>query len=108
MSTVTNKKIEIDGINVFYRETGPEDGPTVLLLHGWPSSSHMFRNLIPLLEDRFHVIAPDYPGFGHSDSPTPSEFSYTFDNISNLIDRVPTDLEDRGRQSCPVSIIGRP
>jgi len=70
MDTVRHKKINIEGVNIFYREAGPADRPTVLLLHGWPSSSHMFRNLIPELADRFHLIAPDYPGFGHSDAPS--------------------------------------
>ncbi|MBK9621031.1 MAG: alpha/beta hydrolase [Candidatus Obscuribacter sp.] len=86
MDTVRHKTINIEGVNIFYREAGPANAPTILMLHGWPSSSHMFRNLIPLLEDRFHIIAPDYPGFGHSDSPSPSEFTYTFDNISKLIE----------------------
>lgn len=87
MTSVKHKNIEIDGINLFYREAGPDDGPTVLLLHGWPSSSHMFRDLIPKLADRFHVIAPDYPGFGYSDAPEPGEYEYTFDNIASLIER---------------------
>jgi pimeloyl-ACP methyl ester carboxylesterase len=82
---VAYRTIAIDGIDVFYREAGPADGPTVLLLHGWPSSSHMFRDLIPKLADRFHVVAPDYPGFGYSSQP--SSFTYTFDNIAALIDK---------------------
>jgi pimeloyl-ACP methyl ester carboxylesterase len=83
---VSYRTIAVDGIDLFYREAGPIDGPTVLLLHGWPASSHMFRDLIPKLADRFHVIAPDYPGFGFSSQPTTSEFTYTFDNLANLID----------------------
>ena len=74
MDIVRHKKINIEGVNIFYREAGPADGPTVLLLHGWPSSSHMFRNLIPELADRFHLIAPDYPGFGYSDAPSVNDF----------------------------------
>ena len=66
---------KVDGIKIFYREAGPETAPVVLLLHGFPTSSHMFRNLIPLLADRYHVIAPDYPGFGQSDMPDRTKFA---------------------------------
>jgi pimeloyl-ACP methyl ester carboxylesterase len=76
----------IDGISIFYREAGPETGPVVLLLHGFPTSSHMFRNLIPLLADRYRVIAPDYPGYGQSDMPDRSTFAYTFDRFAELVD----------------------
>jgi pimeloyl-ACP methyl ester carboxylesterase len=81
---VAYRTIAIDGIDLFYREAGRPDAPTVLLLHGWPASSHMFRDLIPKLADRFHLIAPDYPGFGFSSQP--STFTYTFDSIANLIE----------------------
>ena len=77
----------VDGVKIFYREAGPKDSPTLLLLHGFPTSSHMFRNLIPLLADRFHVVAPDLPGFGFSDAPDRKRFRYTFDNLANVIDR---------------------
>jgi pimeloyl-ACP methyl ester carboxylesterase len=77
---------EIDGVKIFYREAGPGDGPVVLLLHGFPTSSHMFRNLIPALADRYHVIAPDYPGYGQSDMPDRAKFAYTFDRFAELID----------------------
>jgi pimeloyl-ACP methyl ester carboxylesterase len=87
MSTIAHRHIEVDGFNVFYREAGPADGPKLLLLHGFPSSSHMFRDLIPLLSERFHIVAPDLPGFGLSDMPSRDAFSYTFDNIANVIDR---------------------
>src|SRR5471032_1000613 len=70
--------MQIEGVNVFYAEAGPKDAPVVLLLHGFPTSSHMFRNLIPILADRYHVIAPDYPGFGESDAPDHSKFDYSF------------------------------
>lgn len=77
---------KIDGVNLFYREAGPPDAPTLLLLHGFPTSSHMFRNLIPTLADDFHLIAPDYPGFGESDSPDRAMFQYTFDHFAELVD----------------------
>lgn len=77
---------KVDGVNIFYREAGPADAPVVLLLHGFPTSSHMFRNLIPALADRYHVIAPDYPGFGHSDMPNRVTFAYTFDRFAELVD----------------------
>ena len=76
----------IDGINIFYREAGPADAPVVLLLHGFPTSSHMFRNLIPELAVRYHVIAPNYPGYGQSDMPDRAKFSYTFDRFGELVD----------------------
>lgn len=78
----------IDGLNVFYREAGQVDAPTVVLLHGFPSSSHMFRELIPKLSDRFHVIAPDYIGFGFSAQPASSEFQYTFDNLTSYVEKL--------------------
>ncbi len=81
-----HRTAEIDGVTVFYREAGPKDAPVVLLLHGFPTSSHMFRNLIPFLADRYHVIAPDYPGFGQSGSPDRSSFAYTFDRFGELVD----------------------
>src|SRR5215471_15128545 len=76
----------VDGIKIFYREAGPKDAPVVLLLHGFPTSSHMFRNLVPELADRYHVIAPDYPGYGQSDMPDRATFSYTFDRFGELVD----------------------
>jgi pimeloyl-ACP methyl ester carboxylesterase len=76
----------VDGVGIFYREAGPGDAPVVVLLHGFPTSSHMFRNLIPALADRYHVIAPDYPGFGQSDMPGRGHFAYTFDHFAALVD----------------------
>jgi pimeloyl-ACP methyl ester carboxylesterase len=85
--TIHYRRHRIDGVDVFYREAGPIDAETIVLLHGFPTSSHMFRDLIPRLETRFHVIAPDYPGFGYSSTPEPSKFTYTFDNVANVIDK---------------------
>ena len=76
----------VDGSKVFYREAGPKTAPTILLLHGFPTSSHMFRNLIPDLADRYHVVAPDLPGFGFSDAPDRKRFRYTFENLTKVID----------------------
>jgi pimeloyl-ACP methyl ester carboxylesterase len=78
----------VDGRSIFYREAGDPAAPTVLLLHGFPASSHMFRDLIPLLADRFHLVAPDHLGFGHSDAPSAAEFAYTFDHLADLTERV--------------------
>src|SRR5204862_4997563 len=77
---------KVDGVDVFYREAGPKNAPVVLLLHGFPTSSHMFRNLIPALADRYHVIAPDYPGFGESAAPDHSQFKYSFGHYADLVD----------------------
>jgi pimeloyl-ACP methyl ester carboxylesterase len=83
----TFKTLTVDGINIAYREAGDPGNPKLVLLHGWPSSSHQYRNLIPALADRFHVISPDYPGFGNSDAPDPAKFPYTFDNLSHVVER---------------------
>jgi pimeloyl-ACP methyl ester carboxylesterase len=87
MRAVTYRKVDVDGIGVLYREAGPKDAPTILLLHGFPTAGHMFRDLIPHLADRFRLVAPDLPGFGQSDMPARSAFIYTFENIANVIDR---------------------
>jgi pimeloyl-ACP methyl ester carboxylesterase len=83
--SVAYRTMKVNGLDIFYREAGPKDAPVVLLPHGFPTSSHMFRNLIPALADEFRLIAPDYPGFGNSSMPTVDEFEYTFDNLTNLI-----------------------
>jgi pimeloyl-ACP methyl ester carboxylesterase len=87
MPSIKYRTVEVDALKVFYREAGAPGAPKLLLLHGFPSAGHMFRDLIPLLADRFHIVAPDLPGFGQSDMPSPSEFKYTFDNIARVIDR---------------------
>ena len=79
-------RIAVSGLNIFYREAGNSDKPAMILFHGFPSASHMFRDLMPMLEDKFHLIAPDYPGFGQSDIPSREKFTYSFDNIAEIID----------------------
>jgi pimeloyl-ACP methyl ester carboxylesterase len=87
MKRSTYHRINIDGYEIFYREAGEPTKPTLLLLHGFPSSSHMFRDFMPLLADRFHLIAPDIPGFGQSEAPSRAKFSYTFDSLADIIQR---------------------
>lgn len=89
---VLYRTIKVDGLNIFYREAGPKDAPTLLLLHGFPTSSHMFRNLIPALADKYHVVAPDYPGFGNSSAPSVQEFEYTFDHLANVVEKFTEQL----------------
>ena len=98
---------KVNGLNLFYREAGPEGAPTVVLLHGFPSSSHMYRNLIPILAEQYHVIAPDYPGFGHSDAPAAKEFEYTFDHLAKVVNSF---LEQKGidRYSIYIQDYGSP
>jgi pimeloyl-ACP methyl ester carboxylesterase len=84
--TTRHRTAEIAGRRIFYREAGRTDAPAIVLLHGTPASSHMYRNLIPALADRYHVIAPDYPGFGHSERPTVDDFDYTFDSLADHVD----------------------
>jgi pimeloyl-ACP methyl ester carboxylesterase len=91
-NTTWHKTIEIDGLDIFYREAGSQDGPTILLLHGFPTSSHMFRNLIPALADEFHLIAPDYPGFGASSMPKVDEFEYSFDKLAEIVEKLTIKL----------------
>jgi pimeloyl-ACP methyl ester carboxylesterase len=81
----TYQHASVDGRKIFYREAGSKTAPTILLLHGFPTSSHMFRNLIPALDDHYHVVAPDLPGFGFSDAPDRKQFRYTFENLANVI-----------------------
>lgn len=85
-AVVHYKTIKVDGLDIFYREAGPQNAPALLLLHGFPTSSQMFRDLIPRLADKYHVVAPDYPGYGHSSMPDHKEFQYTFDNLAKVMD----------------------
>ncbi|GAA6616649.1 alpha/beta fold hydrolase [Scytonema sp. NUACC26] len=89
----TYRTIKIDGLDIFYREAGSRDNPTILLLHGFPTSSHMFRNLIPALADRFHLVAPDYPGYGNSSMPTVDEFDYSFDRLAQIVEKFITAID---------------
>ena len=91
--SVKYQTVEIEGQKIFYREAGAKDAPTILLLHGFPTSSHMFRNLIPQLADKYHVVAPDMPGFGQSSAPSPTEFEYSFDHMASVIDQFTQKLE---------------
>lgn len=86
------KTVKINGLDVFYLEAGPKDAPTILLLHGFPTSSHMFRNLIPILSDKFHLVAPDMIGYGRSSMPTVDKFEYTFENQTNIIEKLTDEL----------------
>ncbi len=85
-AAVHHKTVKVDGLDIFYREAGPQGAPAILLLHGFPTSSQMFRDLIPRLADKYHVVAPDYPGYGHSSMPPHDQFQYTFDNLAEVID----------------------
>ncbi|MFO0924867.1 MAG: alpha/beta hydrolase [Pirellulales bacterium] len=85
---IHHKTQKVDGLEIFYREAGPQSAPTIVLLHGFPTSSQMFRNLIPKLADKYHVIAPDYPGFGQSSMPKQTEFEYSFDRLATVVDHL--------------------
>ncbi len=105
--TQTHRTASVDGLNVFYREAGDPKAPAVLLLHGFPTSSHMFRGLIPALADRHHVVAPDLPGFGFSDAPDRSKFKYTFEHLTDVVDRF-TEVLGLGRYAIYVFDYGAP
>jgi pimeloyl-ACP methyl ester carboxylesterase len=87
MGAITYRKVNVDGINIFCREAGPKEAATILLLHGFPTAGHMFRDLIPQLADRFRLVGPDLPAFGQSDMPARGKFAYTFENIAHVIER---------------------
>src|SRR6201981_1969940 len=82
--TLFYRTLTVEGLEIFYREAGPRNAPTVLLLHGFPSSSHMFRNLIPMLADKYHVVAPDFPGYGESSAPSVNDFEYSFERLASV------------------------
>lgn len=107
MAPIRYRTSDVDGLKVFYREAGNTDAPKLLLLHGFPSAGHMFRDLIPRLANRFHIVAPDLPGFGQSDMPPREEFHYTFDNIAGVIDRF-TEVIGFGRFAIYVFDYGAP
>src|SRR5213592_3770298 len=86
MTKSSYRKIDVDGLNVFYREAGAPDAPAILLMHGFPTSSHMFRDLIPLLATKYRVIAPDMPGFGFTEVPAERKYEYTFDNLAQTME----------------------
>src|SRR4028118_796428 len=92
-SMTTYRTVSIDGLDIFYREAGSLDNPTILLLHVFPTSSHMFRNLISTLADKFHLVAPDYPGYGNSSMPTVDEFDYTFDHLAEIMEKFITAID---------------
>jgi pimeloyl-ACP methyl ester carboxylesterase len=92
---VTYRTVKVNGLNLFYREAGNPSRPTIVLLHGVPSSSHMYRNLIPKLAPKYHVVSPDYPGFGYSDHPSEAEFGYTFDHLAAVTDEPLDDILKR-------------
>ena len=85
--TVFYRTLNVEGLEIFYREAGPQGAPTVLLLHGFPSSSHMFRNLIPVLADKYHVVAPDFPGYGESSAPPVNDFDYSFERLATATEK---------------------
>ncbi len=89
---IFNKSVKVDGIDIFYREAGDRKNPSILLLHGFPTSSVMFKNLMVVLADKFHLIAPDYPGFGFSAFPDKNDFEYSFENISAYINRFTDEI----------------
>jgi pimeloyl-ACP methyl ester carboxylesterase len=101
------RSVKVEGFNLFYREAGPPDAATVVLLHGFPSSSHMFRDLIPVLAKECHVIAPDYPGFGYSNAPEPNQFGYTFDHLARVVDQL-LELKGVDKYSIYIQDYGSP
>jgi pimeloyl-ACP methyl ester carboxylesterase len=107
VADIAYRTADVDGLTVFYREAGPVGAPALVLLHGFPSASHQFRELIPLLADRFHIVAPDLPGFGKTDMPPRDDFGYTFDHLADVIDRW-TEVLGLGRFALYVFDYGAP
>ena len=87
------RTLSVEGLDIFYREAGPRDAPIVLLLHGFPSSSHMFRNLIPMLADKYHVVAPDFPGYGESSAPPVKDFDYSYERLATVTEKFTEKLK---------------
>jgi pimeloyl-ACP methyl ester carboxylesterase len=107
MTATKYRSVDVDGLKVFYREAGPADAPVLLLLHGFPTASYLFRDLIPLLSDRYHPIAPDMPGFGETETPSRETFDYTFDNLTRVIERF-TEILGLSRYAMYVFDYGAP
>jgi len=107
MTATKYRSVDVDGLKVFYREAGPADAPVLLLLHGFPTASYLFRDLIPLLSDRYHLIAPDIPGFGETEAPSRETFGYTFDNLTRVIERF-TEILGLSRYAMYVFDYGAP
>lgn len=105
---VTHHTAQVDGLSVFYREAGEPANPKLLLLGGFPASSHQFRNLIPALADRFHVLSPDYPGFGNTDMPDPSEWAYTFDHLAEVVEALLIQIDFTGPMGIYMQDYGGP
>src|SRR5689334_21816901 len=103
--TVFYRPLNVEGLEIFYREAGPRDAPAVLLLHGFPSSSHMFRNLIPMLADKYHVVAPDFPGYGESSTPSANDFEYSFERLATVTEKF-TEMLDLSSYALYLSDIG--
>ena len=91
--TVFYRTLSVEGLTIFYREAGPRDAPTVLLLHGFTLSSHMFRNLIPMLGDTYHVVAPDFPGYGQSSAPSVNDFDYSYERLTTVTEKFTEKLK---------------
>jgi hypothetical protein len=98
--TVFYRTLNVEGLEIFYREAGPQDAPTVLLLHGFPSSSHMFRNLIPMLADKYHVVAPDFPGYGESSAPSVNDFDYSYERLATVTEQFTEKLNLSSYATC--------
>ena len=105
--TTSYRTASVDGLKVFYREAGDRMASTVLLLHGFPTSSHMFRELIPALADRYHVVAPDLPGFGFTEAPDQATFKYSFDHLAEIIDRVAAHYRQKDEPRGSVAVAKR-
>ena len=101
-NTVMYETALVDGLNIAYREAGNPQNPKLVLLHGFPASSHQYRNLIPALAESFHVVAPDYPGFGNSDIPDPAKFAYTFDGLAEITRNSLSGDARLSLQGCPI------